>query len=226
MRSSVFAALLLWAAAAGAQENNFVGAGVRTRPKVDGASERTTELVPVLRYFGQPWFARTTQGILEGGAQWTVRAGWDVGAELAYKQGPNDENPGATVGVHGEWEGRLGPAPVLGLLRLRQNVQTDRGAQLDLRGNAGVYQGHGFLAVAFGQLTFATQRYYRAYYAVDESGLLFGSLGLQGSYALSRHWMLYATGERRQMSDSAARSPLVVQRAASYISLGLLYNIF
>ncbi|HYX66159.1 MAG TPA: hypothetical protein VE935_18220, partial [Burkholderiales bacterium] len=64
-------ALALWASVAAAQDDlKLVGAGVRTRPKVDGFSDRTTELVPVLRYFGQPWFVRTTQGILEGGLRW------------------------------------------------------------------------------------------------------------------------------------------------------------
>ena len=219
------AALLLWAGAAAAQEDlKLVGAGVRTRPKVDGFSERTTEVYPVLRYFGSRWFARTTQGILEGGARWGVRPGWDVGAQLAYEQGPNDRDPGASIGVHSEWEGKLGPAPVLGLVRLRQNLDTDRGALADLRAAGGVYQGHGFIAVLFGQLSFATQKYYRAYYAIDESGLLYGSVGVQASYDLSRHWMLVASGERKRMSDNAARSPLVVQRSASYLGIGVAYS--
>jgi outer membrane scaffolding protein for murein synthesis (MipA/OmpV family) len=219
------AALLLWSAAAAAQDDlKLVGAGVRTRPKVDGFAERTTELVPVLRYFGKPWFVRTTQGILEGGARWTVRPGFDVGAQLAYEPGPNDEDPGASIGAHAEWERKLGPVPVLGLIRLRQNLDTDRGLQMDFRTAGGVYQGHGFLAIVFGQFTLATEKYYRAYYGVDESGLLYVSVGAQASYDLSRHWMLVGSAERKHMSDNAARSPLVVQRSASYLGIGLAYS--
>ena len=219
------AALALWTSVAAAQEDpKLLGAGVRTRPKVDGLSERTTEIYPVLRYFGGRWFARTTQGILEGGARLNVRPGWDVGAQLAYEQGPNDRDPGASIGVHSEWEGRLGPAPVLGLARLRQNLDTDRGALADLRAAGGVYQGHGFIGVLFAQISFATQKYYRAYYGVDESGLLYGSVGAQASYDLSRHWMLVGSGERKRMSDNAARSPLVAQRSASYLGIGIAYR--
>lgn len=219
-------ALALWASVAAAQEDlKLVGAGVRTRPKVDGFSDRTTELVPVLRYFGQPWFVRTTQGILEGGLRWNVRPGWDLGAQLAYEQGPNDQDPGASIGLHSEWEGKLGPAPVLGLVRYRHNVDSDRGDLLDLRAAGGVYQGHGFIAVLFTQLSFATQKYYRAYYDVDESGLLYGSVGAQASYDLSRRWMLVGSAERKHMSDNAARSPPVVQRSASYVSVGIAYSL-
>src|SRR5574338_409006 len=70
----------------------------------------------LLRYFGERWFAPTTQGILEGAARWNVNPGFALGAQLAYEQGPNDEDPGASVGAHAEWEGKLGPSPVLGLV--------------------------------------------------------------------------------------------------------------
>lgn len=224
--SFLFLALLACATAAAAQDDNptLLGGGVRTRPKVDGFSERTTELVPVLRYFGERWFARTTQGILEGGARWNVNPGFALGAQLAYEQGPNDEDPGASVGAHAEWEGKLGPSPVLGLVRLRQHLDTDRGTQLDLRAAGGVYQGHGFIAVLFGQLTFANEKYYRAYYDVAESGLLYASIGAQASYDLSRHWMIVGAAERKRMSDAVMESPLVAQRSASYASIGLSYR--
>jgi outer membrane scaffolding protein for murein synthesis (MipA/OmpV family) len=219
------AVLLLWAGAAAAQEDlKLLGAGVRTRPKQDGFSERTTELYPVLRYFGEPWFVRTTQGILEGGARWNVSPGLDLGAQLAYEQGPNDKDPGASIGAHAEWEGKIGPAPVIGLVRYRQNLDTDRGALLDLRTAGGVYQGHGFIAVLFAQLSFATEKYYRSYYGIDESGLLYGSVGAQVSYDLTRRWMIVGSAERKHMSDNAARSPLVVQRSASYLGIGLAYS--
>jgi outer membrane scaffolding protein for murein synthesis (MipA/OmpV family) len=226
MRKILCFALLLWAAGAAAQDYDYklIGAGVRDRPKVDGFSERTTELIPVLRYFGQRWYTRTTQGVLEGGARWNVSPGWYVGAQLAYEPGPGDRDPGASIGVHAEWRRKLGPVPVVGLIRLRQNVDSDRGLLADFRAVSGVYQGHGFLAAVFGQFTVASDKYYRAYYGVDESGLLYASLGVQAAYNLSRHWLLVGSAERKHMSDNAARSQLVVQRSASDFALGVAYN--
>jgi outer membrane scaffolding protein for murein synthesis (MipA/OmpV family) len=221
-RSWLFLAFFLPSLAAG--QETLIGAGVRSRPQFDGFSERTTDLVPVLRYYGRPWFTRTTQGILEGGARWSVAPGLDVGAQLAYEQGPRDKDPGASAGVHAEWDGKLGPVPIDALVRVRQHLDTDRGQQTDLRATAGVYEGHGFLAGVFAQLTFASEKYYRTYYAVDESGLLYASLGALGSYDLSSRWMLVGSLERRHLSERAARSPLVAQRSASYATVGLAYR--
>ena len=85
-------------------------------------------------------------------------------------------------------------------------------------------QGHGFTAILFGQLTFATGKYYRAYYDVAESGLLYASLGAQASYDLSPHWMLVGSAERKRMSDAVMKSALVAQRSASYLGVGLAYR--
>lgn len=205
-------------------DETLVGAGVRSRPKFDGFSERTTDLVPVLRYYGEPLFARTTQGMLEAGARWNAGRGLDLGAQLAYEQGPNDRDPGASVGVHAEWERKLGPVPVDALIRVRQQLDSNRGTEADFRATGGVYEGHGILAGVFGQFTLASEKYYRAFYGVDESGLLYTSVGALGSYDLARRWVLVASVERRHMSDNAARSPLVVQRSASYATLGLAYR--
>ncbi|MFL6573806.1 MAG: hypothetical protein ACJ8G4_18750, partial [Burkholderiales bacterium] len=45
----------------------IIGAAIRSRPAYDGSSSQVTDLIPQLRYYGKLWFARTTQGILEGG---------------------------------------------------------------------------------------------------------------------------------------------------------------
>ena len=55
------------------EDFTLIGAAVRTRPEFDGSSDRTIDVHPVLRYYGERWFARTTQGLLEGGARWNVR---------------------------------------------------------------------------------------------------------------------------------------------------------
>ena len=205
-------------------QETLIGAGVRSRPEFDGSSERTTDLIPVLRYYGRPWFARTTQGMLEGGARWNVARGFDIGAQLAYEQGPQDHDPGASIGVHAEWDRKLGPVPVDALIRIRQHLDSDRGMEADFRATGGVYEGHGILAGIFGQFTLASEKYYRAFYGVDESGLLYSSLGALASYDLARRWVLVGSVERRHMSDNAARSPLVVQRSASYLGIGVAYS--
>ena len=225
MRLSLFClALAAWALQASAQDDILLGAGVRSRPEFDGFSERKADLVPVLRYYGQPWFARTTQGILEGGARWRLGEGTDVGAQLAYEQGPRDKDPGASLGVHAEWDGRLGRMPLDALLRLRQHLDSDRGLQVDLRLTAGVYQGHGVLAGVFGQVTYANEDYYRTFYEIDESGVLYASLGALASYDLARRWVLVGSLERRRLTDRVLRSPLAEQRSASYATLGVAYR--
>ncbi|HYQ95286.1 MAG TPA: MipA/OmpV family protein, partial [Burkholderiales bacterium] len=65
----------------------WIGAGVRTRPAYDGSASQRTDLIPTVRYYGKPWFARTTQGILEGGARMELAQGLNLGAQLAYEGG-------------------------------------------------------------------------------------------------------------------------------------------
>src|SRR5258708_25743317 len=132
----------------------LIGAGVRTRPAYDGSAAQRTDLIPTVRYYGNPWFARTTQGILEGGARTQFARGLNVGAQLAYEGGRlasesdflrsnnvPDINPGASFGLHVEWDQQLGAIPVTLLARGRHFIDGDRGAQGDLRFTAGVYGG-------------------------------------------------------------------------------------
>ena len=210
-------------ALAAAQDTLF-GAGVRSRPKYDGSDDRTVDLIPVIRYYGQPWFARTTQGILEGGARWAVRRGLDVGAQLAYEQDPLDRDPGTSLGVHLEGDRTLGRVPVNALVRLRQHLDTDRGLELDMRASVGVYGAHGIAAGLFAQATWASEKHFQAYYGVRESGLLFTSLGALASYELTHRWQLVGSVEGRHLSDEAAKSAIVQRRSAAYASAGLAYR--
>jgi outer membrane scaffolding protein for murein synthesis (MipA/OmpV family) len=205
-------------------EENFLGAGLYSRPKFDGSPERSLVPIPVLRYSGKPWFARTTQGILEGGGRWKVGKGVEAGAQLAYEAGPLDHHPGASIGVHVEVDHMLGPAPLNALVRLRQFLDNGRGLQLDTRATIGVYEGHGFAAGLFGQATWASEKSFEAYYAVHDSGLLFTSLGALGSYDLSRRWLLLGSAEERRLGDHATLSPFVVRRSSAYASLSLAYR--
>jgi outer membrane scaffolding protein for murein synthesis (MipA/OmpV family) len=111
-----------------------------------------------------------------------------------------------------------------GLIRVRQHVDTDRGLEVDTRATVGVYGSHGILAGVFAQATWATQKKFREYYGVEDSGLLFTSLGLLGSYELTNRWMLVGSVEHRRLSDDAARSPIVEKRSGFYASTGLGYR--
>jgi hypothetical protein len=53
------------------------------RPAYDGSGDQRTDLIPLIRYYGRPWFARTTQGVLEGGARWPLAQGVNVGVQIA-----------------------------------------------------------------------------------------------------------------------------------------------
>ncbi len=202
----------------------LIGAGVRTRPKFDGSSDSTVDLIPVLRYYGKPWFARTTQGILEGGAQWNLRPGLDAGVQAAYEQGPLDHDPGASIGLHVEGDRTIRGVPLNGLVRLRQHLDTDRGTELDLRATVGVYGSHGVQAGVFAQSTFASEKHFESYYGIRESGLLFTSLGLLASYDINPRWVLTGSLEARRLSDDAARSPIVEKQSGSYASAGLAWR--
>jgi outer membrane scaffolding protein for murein synthesis (MipA/OmpV family) len=233
--------LQLFAQTAPPEDYTLIGAGVRTRPAYDGSASQTVDLIPVLRYYGKTLFARTTQGILEGGARTEVAPGLALGAQLAYEAGRKrsesdflrdnnvpDIDPGASLGVHVEWDTKLGPAPLNVLGRLRQNVDSDRGAQADLRVTAGVYGRGAVQAGVFTQATWANRKSNRAYYGRPgfdpDGGLLFVSLGLLGSVDLSRNWVLTGSLEGRRLQGDAARSPLAERRSNHYANLGVAYK--
>ncbi len=221
------------------EDYTLVGVAVRTRPAYDGSESQVTDLIPVLRYYGKPWFARTTQGVLEGGARWALTPGLDAGVQLAYEEGrktsessllqslnlPNVD-PGVSIGAHLEWDSKLGQVPVLLLGRVRQNIDPDRGAQADLRLNAGVYGSGRMIVAAYAQATWANSKSIESYYAINnaDGGLLFTSIGLLGSYDFSRHWSAVAGVQCRWLHGDAASSPIVERTSSYYANAGLAYR--
>jgi outer membrane scaffolding protein for murein synthesis (MipA/OmpV family) len=205
-------------------EEILLGAGARNRPVFDGSADQTTDLIPVLRYYGKPWFARTTQGVLEGGARFALKPGLDGGVQLAYEQGPRDGDPGASLGLHMELDTKIGPVPLNLLARTRTQLDSDRGSQADLRATLGIYGGGGLQAGVFGQATWASEKHMQAYYGVGDAGLLFTSVGLLGSYDLARHWVAVASAELRRLASEPSRSGFVQDRTNHYLSAGLAYR--
>jgi MipA family protein len=230
---------------------NWLGAGARTRPAYDGSAAQETELIPSVRYFGKPWFARTTQGMLEGGARMEVAHDLHLGAQLAYEVGRKsseavflasrnvpDIDPGASVGVHAEWDYHIGPMPTTLLARARQFADRDRGAQGDLRFTAGVLGWRALSAALFVQGTWASAESNQSYYGVTPEvsattglqvytpggGLLYVTGGLLYGVDLGKTWMIIGNIEARRLQGAAARSPLVEQPTSRYLSASLAYK--
>ena len=237
-------ALLLLPLAGQAQENpspqenpTLVGAAIRSRPAYDGSKSQRTDIIPVLRYYGRPWFARTSQGVLEAGVRDELAPQFWAGAQIAYEAGrKKTESPflearnepdleaGASAGLHLEWDRRFGPVPVTFLIRARQHLDGDRGGQADLRATAGVFSRGGLQAGVFGQATWGSESAQRSSYGSRKAGLAFTSVGVLGSFDLSRHWLLVGSFELRTLRDDAADSPLAERKSNRYTSAGLAYR--
>ncbi len=241
LAGALLAALVALPAAAEDQYPNVAGPALRLRPAYDGSKSDVADVVPILDYERHAFFARTVQGVLEAGARAQVGSGLKLGGQLAYEEGRrtsesdflkrnsfSDLNPGFSFGLHAEWEGKLGPAPALLLARWRQQTNSDRGAQLDLRGTVGVFQSGPWQAGVFAQATWADRKSVRTYYGAPgfdpSGGLLYLTGGLLGSYDLSRSWSVIASLEARRLQGDAARSPLAETKWSSYEIVGVGYR--
>jgi outer membrane scaffolding protein for murein synthesis (MipA/OmpV family) len=229
----------------------LLGAGVWLRPAYDGADTRNAVAIPVVRYYGKPWFMRTTFGMLEGGARAELLSGFTLGAQFAYEGGRDSAEsaflsahnistiaPNVSLGVHAELEKKIGPMPLIALLRYRQNLEAQRGEQIDLRLTAGILSYGGVNAGIFAQSTWENSKSANYFYGIDaqqsantglnaynaSAGELFNALGLLWSYDLNRHWILLGSFERRQLRGSAVDSPLTQINTSQYASLGLAYQ--
>lgn len=222
MKWLLLAATLLSGAARG--QDALLGAGLRTRPEFEGSDRQKADVIPVLRYYGNPWFARTTQDMLEGGVQFKTNERLTAGAQIAYEPGPRDRDPGASAGLHLELDTKLGPAPLNGLVRLRWHVDADRGKEADVRMTLGVYDRGGLRAGVFGQGTWSDEENMAAYYGVRHAGLQFASLGVLGGYDIAPRWVAVASAEVRRLSSEPASGAIVEDRTGYYVSAGMAYR--
>ena len=247
----VFAVIMPLAAFAELTNDSLLGPGLRSRPAYDGSDSQRTELVPVVRYLGQPWFARSTQGVVEGGVRMEFAPGLHAGAQLTYESGRKtsesdflkshnvaDIDRGASVGLHLEWDHKFGPVPITLLARTRQHTDSDLGAQADLRLSAGVYHSGRVSAGVFTQATWANAKSAGAFYGITPqqsaatglpvfgagSGLVFASVGLLWSVDLSRDWIVVGSMETRRLQGNAAQSPLAERASNYYMSAGIAYH--
>jgi len=227
MRVLALLSLLLPATVLAQDElGTLLGAGVRSRPEYDGASKQELQPIPLVRYYGRTLFARTTQGILEGGARLELAPKLFAGAQLAFEEGNDrtDLDPGGSYGLHLEWDTQLGPAPISLLARTRHHFDSDRGTQADLRASVGVYGARGVLVAVFAQATWATDEWIRSYYGAGGGGLVFSALGVEGAYDLSRRWVLLPAMHVRRLHGDAASSPITEEKTNYFASVGVAYR--
>lgn len=228
------------------------GAGLRARPAYDGSAAQRSEAVPVLRWFGTPWFARSTQGVFEGGLRTELGPGLHAGAQLAYEPGRRsdesaflaahdmpDIGQGASTGLHLEWDHTIGPMPFTALARARKHIDAKRGGQADVRLSAGVFRNGPLSAGVFGQATWADARSADTSYGISaarsasaglpaftpRSGWTSASGGLMWSVAFGQHGLAVGSLERRRLQGDAARSPLAERNSGHYVTAGLAYRL-
>jgi outer membrane scaffolding protein for murein synthesis (MipA/OmpV family) len=229
----------------------MIGPGVRSRPAYDGAEAQRGEVVPVIRYLGEPWFVRSTQGVLEGGLRLSLAPGLHLGAQLAYEPGRRqsesaflkdrgvpDVDRGASVGAQMEWDHHFGRVPVTLLARVRQHTDTDRGAQADVRISVGVLKAGRLGMGVFTQATWGSADALRSLYGITASesaatglrayspgsGLLFSSVGLLWSFDITPKWVAVGNFELRHLGDEAKDSPLAERSTNHYLAAGIAYR--
>lgn len=249
--ATFFAPAQVLADAQATMPSPLIGAGVWARPAYVGSDDSVIAAIPLLRYYGTPWFARTTQGMLEGGTRAELLDGLVVGTQLAYEGGRDSKESdflkshhvatlavSASYGVHAEWDGKLGRAPINVLVRYRKEIKSERGAQTDLRATVGVYGADKLKVGLFAQATWANDKSNKAYYGVAAAqtastgltvftaaaGIANTAIGMLWSYDLDAHWLLQGSLEQRQLPSKLRLSPLTQTRNNSYGSVGVAYR--
>lgn len=231
----------------------LLGGALLAQPAYDGSRSTNVDPIPLIMYSGTPWFARTTEGILEGGVKTELFSNLDFGLQVAYEDGRNRHDSGflkkhhvsnldPTLSVGGflQYENEVGIVPIDILARYRKGIETSRGDQVDLRITAGIYGGEDKrLNVAiFAQTTWANSKYMQSFYGITNnesvstglsaynpgSGHLSNQIGFWASYDLTPHWILVGSAERHQLQGDAKNSPLTEQRYNNYFSLGIGYQ--
>ena len=173
------------------------------------------------------------------------------GAQLAYEEGRvtdesaflkehhfGDLDPGASLGLHAEGDWKIGPVPLNALLRYRHDVDSDKGAQADLRVTAGVLDWHGVRAGLFGQLTWGDGKSTQRYFGISPqqsaasglspysagAGIRDTRVGLVGDVDLAKHWIALWGVNLEHVQGDASDSPITQNRSNWYVNAGIAYR--
>jgi outer membrane protein len=251
LAAGLAACIATQAYAQAADDEKYIGIGLRLRPAYEGADGSRADVIPYVRLYGEHFFARTTQGILEGGWRTQPFGGVVFGAQLAYEEGRitgdsaflqehnfEDLDPSGSAGLHAEGDWKIGAMPLNALLRYRHDVDADNGAQADLRVTAGILDWHGIRAGVFGQLTWSDDKSTQRYFGITPgqsattglpaysagSGMRRIEVGVLGDIDISEHWIgLWGLNIRRLQGD-AKDSPLVLDKTNLYANAGVAYR--
>ena len=234
-----------------AHAKNLIGPAVRVEPEYEGSDKSRTKPIPILDYTSGAFFARSTQGILETGARYKVLNNLSIGAQAAFEPGRKagdsdflksrnfeDIDAGASVGVFAEGTYKLGPVPLTGLIRYRQNSDSALGAQVDMQAEAGVFGNQRVRVAVFGRLTYANDKAMQSYFGITPSqsvrsglpayeakaGLRSASFGAKALVTLSQSWSAIIILEAQQLQGKAKDSPIVRDSNGVKGTIGLAYR--
>ncbi|HEY7985435.1 MAG TPA: MipA/OmpV family protein, partial [Methylophilaceae bacterium] len=111
--------------AAETPDATLIGGGITYEPAYDGSRSSKVAAVPIISYTGNNLFARTTEGILEGGVRVELLDGLHLGAQLAYEEGRETSDSdllkrhnfetldsSASYGAFVQYEKDIGPMPI------------------------------------------------------------------------------------------------------------------
>lgn len=232
-------------------DEKYIGLGLRVRPAYEGADSQRVDPIPYVRLYGEHLFARTTQGMLEGGWRTNPYDAWTFGVQAAYEEGRvtnesaflkvnrlEDIDAGASLGLHAEADWNIGEMPLNMVVRYRQNVDTNQGAQADLRVTAGIFSRWRIQAALYAQLTWADSKSTQRYFGITSqqsavtglpaltagSGLRSAQWGVLGAINLSNHWLLPWGASMQRLQGDAADSPLTQERTSWSANAGIAYR--
>ena len=233
---------------------NILGLALQSGSSYLGSNSNKISIVPIIMLANGPWFAQTTEGILETGFQQDFLKNYTIGIQLAYEDSRlqrdssflkqhniGDIKASASYGAFLQYNNNLFQIiPIDLLVRYRKDINSARGSQLDLRLTTGVYGGEAkrLNVEAFAQTTYANQNSSQYYYGisqeqslistlnpyVNKSGFLSSQIGFWASYDVTTNWLLVGDIEVTRLQGDARNSPIVRNRTNNSALIGLAYK--